>query len=193
MSKIIWRRESMGYAGSVWVVSVLDLRDAVEGVEKGWRWELHGVRVKHAEFETEGTCETFEAAQQAAETAWEQWLESADLVDRARDFAFEASIISGYQQICEENGCAPSSTELLAAIKRYDAAKAKGEAPHTVQQPLLGYIVDDYNRTLPVTWDMLRNGGDRISFSRALEEPAEMDRLKAVVMQAYPLEDGEAS
>jgi hypothetical protein len=73
-----------------------------------------------------------------------------------------------------------------------DLATLLRQVPEQREQPPAAYVIDDYGRTLPVSWDMLRNrGGERIWLARAMEEPAEMDRLKAVLMEAYPLDDHE--
>lgn len=53
---------------------------------------------------------------------------------------------------------------------------------------VVGVMVDDYGRSLNVTYRILQNGGDRIHFARALQDAGEMKRLQAALMKAYPLE-----
>lgn len=78
----------------------------------------------------------------------------------------------------------------LIYVERHPELGIYVEVQERKEAPPAAYVTDDYGRTLPVTWDMLRNrGGERIWLARAMHEPAEMDRLKAVLMEAYPLDE----
>lgn len=83
MSKLTWRHDTMGYSGVVLVAHIADMNDAVESVPKGWYWELYGLRTKWLKFKTYGTLKTRGGAQRAAQRAWDQWLESAGVVENA--------------------------------------------------------------------------------------------------------------
>ena len=55
---------------------------------------------------------------------------------------------------------------------------------------VLGYLVVDDGRTLPVTKRILFNvGGERIRFYRVQHDPEERARLEAALLRAYPLDE----
>lgn len=83
MSKLEWKTRvagtSAGYAGEVRIVTIFDLRDAVVGVERGFKWELDGVITRWLPVKSFGTLKTLKGAQAAGQRAWDEWRQLAGM------------------------------------------------------------------------------------------------------------------
>lgn len=77
----------------------------------------------------------------------------------------------------------------LIYVERHPELGIYVEVEERKEAPPAAYIVDQFNRTLPVSWELLRNGGDRISFAQAMDDPTERARLDAALLKAYPLDE----
>lgn len=74
------------------------------------------------------------------------------------------------------------------AIEHGAQDDAAASAPDIVK--VLAVVVDDHNRSLAVTPEILENGGDRIRLSLAMDrrDQTEWAKLMAALERAYPLE-----
>lgn len=87
MTKLEWiervRGTSSGYSGTVRVATIFDLRDAVPGVERGFKWELDGIVTRWLSITSHGTLKTLQGAQAAAQRAWDEWQKAAGMGEAA--------------------------------------------------------------------------------------------------------------